>query len=315
MAQVYDVVFHEETERHRRSRANLAGCIECRRRDPANDPRQVMVVETPELDEFEPVRVTIAIGADPVVLLVTRKLQFRGLLSPDKTLVVVGGRIQQMAEDLLRRNQADLGLRVENLELEVQGLRGAAENADYMATAVKQELLELRADLDSRLTALEEKLNEATSIPESKPELLAEAEKLMGKRNYKQARRLYRTYESRYPGDAQLPDVKFKIGLSYFSERDYKSSLGEFYRIIQDYPQSTVLPDALYYSGLAFAKLGQCANAIAYFEALREKKTKAPAQYKEKAAEQIAILQKDKGELCMDKGGSGSAEGGGDEKK
>ena len=132
------------------------------------------------------------------------------------------------AEDLLRRNQADLGLRVENLELEVQGLRGAAENADYMATAVKQELLELRADLDSRLTALEEKLNEATSIPESKPELLAEAEKLMGKRNYKQARRLYRTYESRYPGDAQLPDVKFKIGLSYFSERDYKSSLGEF---------------------------------------------------------------------------------------
>jgi TolA-binding protein len=219
------------------------------------------------------------------------------------------------AEDLLRRNQADLGLRVENLELEVQGLRGAAENADYMATAVKQELLELRADLDSRLTALEEKLNEATSIPESKPELLAEAEKLMGKRNYKQARRLYRTYESRYPGDAQLADVKFKIDLSYFSERDYKSSLGEFYRIIQDSPTSPVVPDALYYSGLAFAKLGQCANAIAYFEALREKKTKAPQQYKDKAAEQIAILQKDKGELCMDKGAPASGDDGGDEKK
>lgn len=206
------------------------------------------------------------------------------------------------AEALLRRNQADLGLRVENLELEVNELRGAAENADYMATAVKQELLELRADLDARLTALEEKLNEATSIPESKPELLAEAEKLMNKRNYKQARRLYRTYESRYPGDAQLADVKFKIGLTYFSERDYKSSLGEFYRIIQDSPGSAIVPDALYYSGLAFAKLGQCANAIAYFEALREKKTKAPQQYKDKAAEQIAILQKDKGELCMDKG-------------
>jgi TolA-binding protein len=209
------------------------------------------------------------------------------------------------AEVLLRRNQADLGLRVENLELEVNELRGAAENADYMATAVKQELLELRGDVDGRLRTLEEKLNEATSIPESKPELLAEAEKLMGKRNYQQARRLYRTYESRYPGDAQLADVKFKIGLSYFSERDYKSSLGEFYRIIQDYPQAAVLPDALYYSGLAFAKLGQCQNAIAYFEALREKKTKAPQQYKDKASEQISILQKDKGEICMDKGQAG----------
>lgn len=219
------------------------------------------------------------------------------------------------AEELLRRNQADLGLRVENLELEVNELRGAAENADYMATAVKQELLELRADLDGRLTALEEKLNEATSIPESKPELLAEAEKLMNKRNYKQARRLYRTYESRYPGDAQLADVKFKIGLTYFSERDYKSSLGEFYRIIQDSPTSAVVPDALYYSGLAFAKLGQCTNAIAYFEALREKKTKAPQQYKDKAAEQIAILQKDKGELCMDKGAPAPSDDDDDEKK
>ncbi len=209
----------------------------------------------------------------------------------------------QEVEDLLRRNQADLGLRVENLELEVQQLRGSAENADYMATAVRQELVELRADLDQRLSSLEEKLNEATNIPESKTELLAEAEKLMNKRNYKQARRLYRTYESRYPSDAKLPDVRFKIGLSYFSERDYKSALGEFYRIVQDSRSSEVVPDALYYSGLAFAKLGQCQNAIAYFGALREKKTKAPEHYKAKAAEQIAILQKDKGELCVDGGG------------
>ncbi len=207
----------------------------------------------------------------------------------------------QEVEELLRRNQADLGLRVENLEVEVQELRGAAENADYMATAVKQELVEQRADLDQRISSLEEKLNEATSIPESKKELMAEAERLMGKRKYKQARRLYRTYESRYPGDAQIPDVRFKIGLSYFSERDYKSSLGEFYRIIQDTPNSKIVPDALYYSGLAFAKLGQCSSAIAYFEALREKKTKAPQQYKDKAGEQIAILKKDKGELCVDK--------------
>ncbi len=213
----------------------------------------------------------------------------------------VDAKLKQV-EELLRRNQADLGLRVENLELQVQELRGAAENADYMATAVKQELLELRAELDARLSSLEEKLNEATNIPESKAEILAEAEKLMGKRNYKQARRLYRTYESRYPGDAQMAEVRFKIGLSYFSERDYKSSLGEFYRIIQDFASSPMVPDALYYSGLAFAKLGQCANAIAYFEALREKKTKAPQHYKDKASEQIAILQKDKGELCVDKG-------------
>ncbi|MEM6989717.1 MAG: tetratricopeptide repeat protein [Myxococcota bacterium] len=203
-------------------------------------------------------------------------------------------------EALLRRNQADLGLRVEGLEVDVQDLRGQAENADYTASAVRQELMENRQDVDERLVTLEEKLNEATNIPEGKKDLLAEAERLFAKRNYKQSRRLYRTYESRYPEDQQVALVRFKIGQTYFSERDYKSSLGEFYRVIEDSPQSDILPDALYYSGLAFAKIGQCQNAIAYFDHLRQKKTKAPQHYKDKAADQIKILKADKGDLCMD---------------
>lgn len=203
-------------------------------------------------------------------------------------------------EALLRRNQADLGLRVEGLEVDVQDLRGQAENADFTASAVRQALMENRQDVDERLVTLEEKLNEATNIPEGKKDLMAEAERLFTKRNYKQSRRLYRTYESRYPQDAQVAMVRFKIGQTYFSERDYKSSLGEFYRVIQDSPGSEVVPDALYYSGLAFAKIGQCTNAIAYFDALRQKKTKAPQHYKDKAAEQIGILKGDKGSMCMD---------------
>jgi TolA-binding protein len=206
-------------------------------------------------------------------------------------------------EEVLRRNQADLGLKVDNLEYEVQTLRGAAENADYQATAAKQELNELRADVDGRLMSLEEKLNEATNIPESKTELYAEAERLLQKRKYKESRRLWRIYESRYPNDERTAEVKFNIGLTHFSERDYKSALGEFYRVIQESPGATVIPDALYYSGLAFAKLGQCDNAVAYFEALREKKTKAPDHYKKKATEQIQILRKDSGDICLDKAG------------
>ena len=205
-------------------------------------------------------------------------------------------------EEVLRRNQADLGLRVDNLELDVQGLRGEAENADYIASAAKQELVELRGELDSRLHTLEEKLNEATNIPESKTELFAEAEKQFKRRKYKVARRLWRTYESRYPTDTQMPEVRFKIGLTYYSERDYKSALGEFYRIIQENRRSSVFADALYYSGLAFAKLGQCKNAIAYFDALQSKKTKAPQHYRDKAKEQVAILKKDKGDICDDTG-------------
>lgn len=203
-------------------------------------------------------------------------------------------------DEVLRRNQADLGLRVDNLEVDTQELRGAAENADFVATAAKQELTELRGDVDVRLQALEEKLNEATNIPESKKELWAEAEKQFKAKNYKGSRRLWRTYESRYPTDPKIAEVRFSIGLTFFSAREYRQALGEFYRVVQESPKDPIIPDALYYSGLAFAKLGQCENAIAYFDALRQKKTKAPKHYKEKAGEQIGILKADKGEICSD---------------
>lgn len=204
-------------------------------------------------------------------------------------------------EEVLRSNQAGLGVRVDGLEGQVQELTGKAENADNQAQTVNLELTEVRTELDARLKQLEEKLNEATNIPESKTELYAEADRQFKSKNYKNARRLWRTYESRYPDDAKLPEVKFNVGLTYFSERDYKAALGEFYTVIQQSGTSPIVPDALYYSGLAFAKIGQCTNAIAYFDALRQKKTKAPEEYKKKAAEQIALLQKDTGELCLDK--------------
>jgi len=208
-------------------------------------------------------------------------------------------------EEVLRTNQAGLGARVDTLETEVQELRGAAENADYQASAASTELTEVRSEFDGRLKSLDEKLNEATNIPEGKTELFAEAERQFKAKKYKNARKLWRTYESRYPDDAKLAEVRFSIGLSYFSERDYKSALGEFYKVIQEAAGSPVVPDSLYYSGLAFAKLGQCENAIAYFDALRAKKTKAPEEYKKKAAEQIELLKKDAGEICLDKKAAG----------
>lgn len=202
------------------------------------------------------------------------------------------------AEELLRRNQADLGLRVENLEVDAQELRGQAENAEFGASAVNQQLAELRGDLDQRIATLEAKLDEATNIPEKKSELLAVAQQMLKDKKYKGARRLLRTYQSRYPGDEKFPEVQFDIGLTYFSERDYKSSLGEFYRVVQEAPKSKVVHDALYYSGLAFARLGQCKNAIAYFSALG--KADAPKQYREQAKKQIGVLEADKGDICSD---------------
>lgn len=205
------------------------------------------------------------------------------------------------AERLLRGSQAGLGARMDDVEQQLAELRGAAENAEFVSSAAGQSLQELRTDVDQRLGKLEEKLNEATSIPEDKNELWSEADRQLTKaKNYKQSRRLYRTYVSRYPGDARQAEAKFKVGQTFYNERDYKSALGEFYRLIQEEPESAILPDALYYSGLGFAKLGQCQNAIQYFNAVTRLKDKASEQHLKAAKGQIELLQRDKGEICLD---------------
>ena len=222
------------------------------------------------------------------------------LAEADRKLAELQGKLDQ-AETLLRGSQAGIGARMDTVESDVAELRGATENAELVSSTSQQAMTELRTDVDQRLRTLEEKLNEATSIPEGKDELWSEAERQLQRKNYKLSRQLWRTFISRYPGDPKLAEANFKVGLTFFSERDYKSALGQFYRIIQEYSEDPIVSDALYYSGLGFAKLGQCKNAIAYFEALIRPKSPASPQYQKAAKDQIDILKKDTGDLCFDR--------------
>jgi TolA-binding protein len=207
----------------------------------------------------------------------------------------------EKAEELLHTNQASLGVRVEDLEYQLSLVRGQAEDSLNEVAALTQNVAESRAEIDSRLGKVETAVNAEADIPEGKTDLLKGAERTLEAKDYAKARRLFRTYLSRYPGDPKEAEVRFKIGLTLFSERDYRSALGEFYWLVQNAPESEVIHDAVYYSGLAFAKLGQCEKSLAYFKALRADDSGAPERYKTQAKKQIETLEKDEGKICTDK--------------
>lgn len=207
-------------------------------------------------------------------------------------------------DKLLRTRAATMGVRLDNLEADVGDLRGAAEDNRNEVAAIASRVDDLQTTTDGRIAELETKLNQATEIPEGKKDLLAEAERQLRAKDYKTARRLFRTYISRYPEDAKNAEVRFNIGLSLYSERDFRSALGEFYWVVQNAPESSVINDSLYYSGLAFAKLGQCEKAIAYFNALSQDKS-APERYRGRADEQIKTLKGDDGTICTDRAADG----------
>ena len=124
------------------------------------------------------------------------------------------------AEKLLRSNQANLGLQVQDIGEELAMVRGLAEDSRNESAALAANIDEMRGTVDQRVSNLEAKLNEATDIPEGKTPLLNEAERQLRAKNYKRARNLFRTYLSRYGAAAKEPEVRFKIGLTLSSERD-----------------------------------------------------------------------------------------------
>ncbi|HLT40467.1 MAG TPA: tetratricopeptide repeat protein [Enhygromyxa sp.] len=216
------------------------------------------------------------------------------------------------AEQLLRSNQASIGVRVDNLEFDLAEVRGVAEDSLNELAALSQNVADSRAELDERVTKVETKLNAETDIPEGKTDLLREAERALKNKEYNRARRLFRTYLSRYPSDAKEPEVRFQIGQTLFSERDYRSALGEFYWLVQNAPDSPVIHDAVYYSGLAFAKLGQCDKSIAYFKAITKQGSGAPDNYVKQSKKQIETLEKDDGKICTDRRTGDEDESGGE---
>lgn len=205
---------------------------------------------------------------------------------------------------VLRSRAANLGVSVDNLELDVAELRGQSEDARNDIAALLSETRELRAELDRRVADLEQRVNRATEIPEGKVALRREADRLLASGDNRQARRFYRTYLSRYPGDKREPEIRFNVGLTLYNERDFRAALGEFYWIVQQASQDPIVYDALYYSGLAFAKLGQCDKATAYFQALAAEE-KAPPKYRKTAADQVKIFEADDGTICTDRKADG----------
>ena len=218
----------------------------------------------------------------------------------DKELQESLVRAEAQSEELdrvLRTRAASLGVNVDDLGLDVAQLRGETEDARNDIAALLSETREMRAGLDERVSELEQRVSRETEIPDGQLALRREAERRFEAGDWRQARRLYRIYLSRYPGDKKEAETRFSIGQTLYNEKQFRSALSEFYWIVQNASTDPALYDALYYSGLAFAKIGQCDKATAYFNALVEDND-APAKYRTSAAQQIEIFKKDTGKIC-----------------
>lgn len=221
---------------------------------------------------------------------VQKTLLEQSLDSFSKLNTAMGG-LQKTVQDL----QANSSTRLDSMATQVQGLGDNFQDVQARLSKINQQL----ADLQSTLQSLDSKLSSppptpaAASAPGPPPSadvLYANGLRDFNGAKYDLARLEFLDYLKYYADTDLASNAQFYIGEIYFAQKQYKQAVGEYDKVVTNYPKSFKLAPAHLKKGLALLELGQKASAIREFrEVVRrfpgtEEEHRAHAKLKELGA-------------------------------
>ena len=176
-------------------------------------------------------------------------------------------------EDLKRRltiqtqGLLDMQNEIERLNQEMAQLRGSLEVANHALQTSEQRQKDLYADTDARLRKLEGsgQLSETGS-----GELVTEAEDQKAYKEayafsqnakHKEAFSAFDAFIKDYPDSKLVPDALYGLGYSQFALKSYKSSISSQQKLLASYPDSPKVPNAMYSIANSQIQLGQVKTA------------------------------------------------------
>src|SRR5262249_30463678 len=162
----------------------------------------------------------------------------------------------------------DLGLTVQKLQTDLATMTGRVDDMQTSFASLNKSFTEYRASSDVKI---EQAVNATTNakqppIPEKPDDVFSEAQRRYDSKQWADARRLWDAFLSRFPSDARAPKAQYLIGESYLQEQRYANAIGAFTKVIDNFPKSEMVPDAMYKNGTAFYALKYCGDARIYFQ-------------------------------------------------
>ncbi|MFH1625295.1 MAG: tol-pal system protein YbgF [Pseudomonadota bacterium] len=224
----------------------------------------------------------------------------------DQKIGEIGNRIAKVEANIresitpVRKNQADTGARLDNVQLQLQSLGGKIEEYRYLLNEKNKESIVLKKgwesevkNVNAKLSELEKRVlfvegffiserapSEGKGLPEEKPSGETEEEKATpeGKKsdreelynkaisefkkgNTESARIGFRKYLALFPKTDFSDNAQYWIGESFFVEKKYREAILEFEEVVRKYPKGNKVPSALLKQGLAFYRLGDKTSA------------------------------------------------------
>ena len=199
-------------------------------------------------------------------------------------------------------SHADVLQAVDNLQAELQQLRGKLEEQEHQIMQLQAQQRKLYADIDERLAALsgqtarsDEVAVETQANPQATasaaqpdlheaPELYQQAYTKVREKRYSDARQLFEELLKRYPKSSLAPNAHYWLGELYLLDNDNESARTAFAVIVREFPKHHKAADALLKLGLMDLFDGKADAADRYFRQVIE-------QFPQSASAKVAKQQ------------------------
>lgn len=185
------------------------------------------------------------------------------------------------ASRILRRNSADQGLQIEQIQERLAMMEGLIAEFRNQSSGASQAQAQRSLELQRRLSEVARAAGmdvalDAGEIPKSKSahwEALTKSYRI-NKHSYTRA--LARAYVERYPKDDHADNAQYMIGSSYLRQGQAAAALGEFQKVLSTYRRGDALDETLYDMAQAFLEVRSCNDAGTALKALLKNHKSSP---------------------------------------
>ena len=185
------------------------------------------------------------------------------------------------ASRVLRRNSADQGLQIEEIQQRLAVMEGQFAEIRMEQAGASEAQAQRSLEIQQRLSEVARAAGmdvplESSEIPESKSAHWDALEKSYRVNKHSHTRALARAYVARYPRDKKADNAQYLIGSSYLQQEQAAAALGEFQKVISNYRSGDAIDDTLFDMAQAFLKVRQCNDAGTALRALLNNHPKSP---------------------------------------
>jgi len=170
--------------------------------------------------------------------------------------------VLEKARNLLERNSADLGADIQATREEMQKLRGAIEESKFRLRRLRKELELFKEDVELRFSTG----GLAGKLPDDPDDLFEYGEKKLEEGELDAAKRAFTTFKSEFRDDERVDDAQVYLADVEFEAGEWINAIVKYRKVLQNYPDSELIPKATYNIGVAFMNLGKCGDAKPFLE-------------------------------------------------